>query len=277
MKHLLFLLALIGCLALPACSDNSPKATAKADADAAKAASAGSKVPATADSATLRVAIVTVADCLPVYVAEKSGLFKQLGLNVSLKSFNSQMDCDTAMWNGWADIAYADRTRLREHRNARGRKGQEPALWRELKACNPKWSLVASGTLRLKSAKSLKGRTLATARFAASDACADKLLNEAGVKPADSYRAQINDLELRARMLKETQVDAALLPEPYAARAIANGAKLLAQTTAPEAAGTFIAVRKTYEKRAESARQIELFLKALRMADDSIRIKKLSF
>ena len=48
------------------------------------------------DSLALKVALMPTLDCLPFYYAQRCGLFKELGLDIRLQTFNAQMDCDTA-------------------------------------------------------------------------------------------------------------------------------------------------------------------------------------
>mgnify|MGYP000473106749 FL=1 len=49
------------------------------------------------DSLALKVAVVPTLDCLPVYLAKDERLFDTLGVDVHLKIFNAQIDCDQAV------------------------------------------------------------------------------------------------------------------------------------------------------------------------------------
>ena len=71
------------------------------------------------------------------------------------------------------------------------------------------------------------------ARYSASDFYSEKELSKAGLKYDDIFRPQVNDIPLRAAMLNETQIEAAVLPEPYATVARVHGHKVLHVTHSP--------------------------------------------
>ena len=58
------------------------------------------------DSLALKVALMPTLDCLPFYYAQRCGLFKELGLDIRLQTFNAQMDCDTAFARRHVDVSY---------------------------------------------------------------------------------------------------------------------------------------------------------------------------
>lgn len=215
------------------------------------------------DSTALHLAVVTTADCLPFYIAERKGMYRRMQLNLRLHSYRSQMDCDTALFRGIAQVGYADRERMAHQEGA----GQ---IWREWIAFEAApWWIAVSGKLRVKSVDKLKGRTLAVGRFAASAYYAEQFLSQAGVEMADIYEAQINDLLLRADMLRENQVDAALLPQPYASYARSEGARLL--KCEAKSNKNYLAVSHTAEATATRKAQLALLIKGYNMAVDSIR------
>ena len=61
------------------------------------------------DTTVLRVAVMPTMSCLPVYYAERIGLADSLGLKMELRRYQAQMDIDTAILYGHADIAFTDR------------------------------------------------------------------------------------------------------------------------------------------------------------------------
>ena len=71
-----------------------------------------------ADS-TLLIAVMPTLDCLPLYVAEASGLFENQHINVRLVKYNAQMDCDTALLRGRVHGAFTDLVRA-EHLRKKG-------------------------------------------------------------------------------------------------------------------------------------------------------------
>ena len=60
------------------------------------------------DTTSLKIGVMPTMDCLPFYVAEKSGMFDSLKTDITLKTFDSAMNCDTALAGGSIDGAASD-------------------------------------------------------------------------------------------------------------------------------------------------------------------------
>lgn len=170
------------------------------------------------DSLALHVAVMPVMDCLPIYYAQRMGLFANEGLDIRLDEYLSQMDCDTALTNQRSAVAYTDIARIL----------LMPDTVRALTSLPGRLTLVTAKTKRIRKLKHLQERMVALDRHSTSDYWSDQIMKEAGLEQADIYRAQINDVRLRKTMLTEQLVDAAFLPEPYATEAMMAGNKKLA-------------------------------------------------
>ena len=168
------------------------------------------------DSSVLKVALMPTIDCLPFYYAEHCGLFDELGLNVRLLTFNSQLSCDTAFERSVVDIAYTDLIR---------------ALLLQSKGTNLKvfmhtdgrHELLTTKSKRISSIKQLNEHLISIARHSVTDLLLDTIIAQAKLNPFSIYHPQINDILLRYEMLRNATTDAAFLPEPYATRAKLNG------------------------------------------------------
>lgn len=164
--------------------------------------------------------------------------------------YDSQLDADTALLGGHVLGGTTSRSRLALY--------QRQGKARDLEIVCPieeTWSLVICGRLRARKVKDLKGLTVATAREDASSVLCDLMAREAGLQPEDLLHPQINDLGVRMQMLTNGQIDAAMLPEPYASQTRRIGhriAKTLTDTTQ-----TILVVRRgaTSEQR-EQLRQL---------------------
>lgn len=139
-----------------------------------------------------------------------------------------------------------------------------PALTEAIRLENT-WRMVTSVTLRIREVAKMRKRTVAIARFSASSECLKQALKSAGLKESDVYQAQINDIVLRQRMLDESQVDAALLPEPYATLAsVGFGHRLVwSADTVSRAALCF---RSDALKKPRKQQQLKLLKEAYRLA-----------
>lgn len=220
------------------------------------------------DSTALHVALVLNRDCFPIYVAQRTGIYDSLGLNVQIATYASQMDCDTTLMGHIADGGWADKERMALYGS---RMGGVEIMWEG----TSRWQIFACGTLRVRSVKTLKERTVAIARSSSENHLLDVALKSVGLGEDAVYRPQINDLKLRADMLNSDQVDAAVVSWPYTASAYANGHFCIYSQRNADANGCFVMKKKSL-KRADRRAQWKLLEKGRRMALDSIRIKGMS-
>lgn len=173
------------------------------------------------DTAALRIALLPVLDCLPFYYAEASGICREQGLKRSeFLSFTAQWDADTALLGGTVDGAFMDVVRLHHYRG----KGHKLI---GVCATDGRWALMTSPTLRAKKVDQLTGRMVAHSRLSASEWLLAESLRRGGVASKDVFSPQINDFFLRLSMLRASQVDAAIMPEPQASAAMVAGCRRL--------------------------------------------------
>ena len=100
------------------------------------------------DTASLRIAVMPAMSCLPAYYAEWSGLADSIGLDIQLLRFQAQMDIDTAILFGHADIAFTDLIRIQ-------RLSKDVAL-RPIASCEEPLSLISLKTKRVKQVNQMK-------------------------------------------------------------------------------------------------------------------------
>lgn len=160
------------------------------------------------DTTVLCVAVMPAMSCLPVYYAEKTGLADSLGLEMQLLRYQAQMDIDTAIINGYADIAFTDLIRC-----ARLSKQVDLA---PIASCDESLSLISLKTKRVKQVNQMKEQMIAISRLSATDYWCDRVLDSTRTSYDDIYRPQINDVWLRAEMLRQGLIDAAIMGEPFA-------------------------------------------------------------
>lgn len=161
------------------------------------------------DTTVLRIAVMPTMSCLPVYYAEQSGLANKLGMKIQLLRFQAQMDIDTAIQRGHTDIAFTDLIRCT-------RLAQAKTPVKPIASCDEPLSLISLKTKRVKKINQMKQQMIAISRLSATDYWCDRLLDEANTSHDDIYRPQVNDVCLRAEMLRQGLVDAAMMSEPFA-------------------------------------------------------------
>lgn len=175
------------------------------------------------DSLALNIMCTPTLDCLPLYHAVESGLCDSLHLALGITTEASQFDIDSLLRRTKTiDGAVLDSYRMAYY--AKSKKALQ--VTEAFKLCGA-WQLIVCEKLRIKDVDGLKKRTLATARFSTSSFFLEKILNGKKLSFNDIYLAQINDFGIRTNMLDENQVDAVLVPEPYATLAITRGHRSL--------------------------------------------------
>ncbi len=185
----------------------------------------GSEEMADADAlqrdSSLRIAHLPVVDALPYYVAKERGLFDKNGLKVELVPFMAQMDIDTAIAGGSVDGAFTDVVRMEKMRN-NGDSADIDIVY--LTSTESVWTLISNRSARLNRLEQFGDKMVAMTRFSATDWLTDKAFS--GVKTtADVYKVQINDVELRLKMLLANEMDAAWMQEPLSVVAQKAGHK----------------------------------------------------
>lgn len=175
------------------------------------------------DTASLRIACVPTLDCLPLYYAVESGICDSLQLPLCIKTYQAQLDADTALMGKTVDAAFIDVVRLVHYRSTNRMKNVAKFL-----PTDGRWQLVADRQLRIGSLGKLKGRTVAVARHAISERWLQQIEDSLRWSVDDIFTPQINSYRVRFRMLENRQIDAAILPEPFATRAIVQGQRSLA-------------------------------------------------
>ena len=160
------------------------------------------------DTTVLRVAVMPAMNCLPVYYAERSGLADSLGLKIGLLRYQAQMDIDTAIVNGHADIAFTDLIRVCRL--------QKQVPLTAFAGCDEPLSLISLKTKRVKKVNQMKEQMIAVSRLSATDYWCDRVLDSTRTSYDDIYRPQVNDVRLRAEMLRLGLIDAAMMGEPFA-------------------------------------------------------------
>lgn len=213
------------------------------------------------DSLALKVAVMPTLDGLPIFVAKERHFYEQLNADVRLRRYMSQMDCDTALIGGSVEGGLTDLIRKK-------RIEKKGVLLDIATSTNGTWQLIANRTARLKQLKQLGDKMVAMSRYSATDCLTDYALNVKTTDPV--FRIQINDVNLRLRMLTNNEMDAAWLPEPQATVARTAKYPVLMDSREQHISLGIIAFRKKSINNTYRQNQVDKFIKAYNMACDSI-------
>ncbi len=214
------------------------------------------------DRAALKIAVMPTLDCLPIYLAYEDSMFLKQGVCVHFRIYNAQMDCDTAIARGRVEGSMTDLIRgaMLEKKGV--------ALTYPV-STNLHWQLIANKKARISQLKQLSDKMIAMTRFSATDYLAD-LAVDSGKPKFEVYRVQINDVNLRLRMLLNNEMDAMLLPEPHATKARICQHTVLLDSRDQNLQLGAIAFSKKAMTGSLRQQQLKKFLRAYDMAVDSI-------
>ena len=214
------------------------------------------------DSAALKIAVMPTLDCLPIFIAKDHQMFDTV-VDIRLKRFTAQMDCDTALIRGRVEGAISDLVRTE-------RMIKEGTPLQYVAATNAYWLLISNRQLRMSSLKHLDDRMLAMTRYSVTDLLGDLAVDSAKLAPERVFRVQINDVNIRLKMLENNEMDALLLTEPQATQALLGKHKVLLDTRKMDIQMGVLAFRTKGMDDKNRKRQMEVFLKGYNEACDSL-------
>jgi len=215
------------------------------------------------DSAALKVAVLPTMDCLPLLVASERGFFKDLGVDIRLKHYTAQMDCDTAVERGRVEGVVSDLVRTERLR-------QRGTELRYVAATNAYWQLIANRKARIREMKHLEDKMIAMTRHSATDLLCDAVVDSTKLKAEHVFRVQVNDVNIRLGMLLGNEMDAMLLTEPQATVARQQKHEVLLDSRRMDLNLGVVAFRESVLADTARQRQMDAFLKAYDRACDSL-------
>ena len=222
------------------------------------------------DSAALKVAVMPTLDCLPLFVAEDCQMF-DTAVDIRLKQYTAQMDCDTALLRGRVEVAVSDLVRAERMKGekVKGLKGERVKLG-YLTSTNAYWLLIGNRNQRITDLKHLDDHMLAMTRFSVTDMLGDLAVDSAKLKPERVFRIQVNDVNVRLDMLENNVMDALLLTEPQLTQALLQKHHVLLDTRKLDMQMGVIVEDSVKMSHPDRQRQREVLVKGYNMACDSL-------
>ena len=214
------------------------------------------------DSAALKVAVLPTLDCLPIYLAKEHQMF-DTAVDIRLKLFTAQMDIDTALANKRVEVGVTDLVRVERLKKL----GDS---LRYLTSTNAYWQLVTNRGARIQDLKHLDDKMLAMTRYSVTDLLGDLAVDSAKLKAEQVFRIQINDVNVRLKMLENNEMDALILTEPQAAQARLLKHKVLMDTRKLDMEMGVIVSQWEGMDEANRAKQMRAFMRGYNKACDSI-------
>lgn len=166
-----------------------------------------------ADSATLKIGIMPSVDYLPIAVAQEQGFFKR---PIKLVRFSSPMERDAALQTAEVDASVTDYMgAMLLHA-----KGLPISL---SVACQGSFRLVFGRDDKLTDIPHLRGKHVGLSSNTLIEYATERALVDATGKPFSYTRVEVQKIPIRLEMLRSGELDAAILPEPFASTGQALG------------------------------------------------------
>ena len=214
------------------------------------------------DSAALKVAVMPTLDCLPIFIAKDHQMF-DTAVDIRLKRFTAQMDCDTALMRGRVEGSISDIVRAE-------RMIKQGTPLKYVAATNAYWLLVTNHHQRITQLKHLDDKMLAMTRYSVTDLMGDLAVDSAKLKSERVFRIQVNDVNIRLKMLENNEMDAMLLTEPLATQALLQKHKVILDSRKEDIKMGVIVFRTKGMDHPNRQKQMDVFLKGYNEACDSI-------
>ena len=233
-----------------------------------QAAKERQKQQAKMDAEALKIGMLPTLDCLPFYVANEEQLF-DTAAHIRIKAYDSQIDADAAMTSKKIEGCVTDIVRAQRMI----RRGM-PLHY--ITTTNAYWQLISSRSARLTQLKQLEDKMIAMTRFSVTDYLSDLAVDSAKLKQEMVFRVQINDPNIRLKMLLNKEMDAVLLPEPQATTARLFKNPVLMDSKQKNLQMGAVVMREELLKDKRRQEQLEALVKGYNAACDSINKKGLA-
>lgn len=193
---------------------------------------------------TLRIGVMPSVDHLPLAIAQEQHYFDSLGLNVELVRFTSPMERDAALQAGELDGTISDYTTVMTQ-NAKG------LSVKLLSSTDGLFSFIVNPKSGIKTLADLKGKKVALSSNTVIEFATDQVLAKAKLEPTDITKVEVQKIPLRLEMVAKGEVDAAILPQPFAQIAQEKGLVALKDVLLPGSEETLVTGLALDSKRTE--------------------------
>ncbi|MFZ5969695.1 MAG: ABC transporter substrate-binding protein [Bacillota bacterium] len=210
---------------------------------------------------TLNIGAVSSVDVIPIIIADEKGFFEKEGVTVNFQPFKSAKDRDAAFQGGTLDGIICDQIAISLYHNA-------DFDVKITGITDGDFNLVANPSSGIRSINDIKGKSVAISEKTVIEYTLDKMLLNNGMEPTDVQKIMVPPIPTRLEMLRNNQVDVALLPEPFSTLALKDGGILLGSASDEGLSPSVTAF--TQEAIDTKASEIQAFYRAYHEAVDYI-------
>ena len=198
----------------------------------------------TAEPVTLKLAVIPVIDTLPMFVAQAEGLYAKHGVNVELIPVASAPERDQLLQAGQADgtlneilsVMFFNKEKVQMQAVRYGHMASEGA---------GHFFILASGKSGISDVNGLKGVEIGISQGTIIEYVTDRLLEANGLATAEIKYLAVPKIPDRMSLLASGELKAGVMPDPLAALAVQQGAKIILDDTSnPKLGASVISFRK---------------------------------
>lgn len=200
------------------------------------------------EKVALTIGVMPSVDHLPLAVAHKLGYLDSLGVELKLQRFFSPMERDVALQTGTIDGAVSDYTSVEIQRH-RGMAVET------LCALDGLFLLVVRPDITATKVDDLQGKRFALSSNTVIEYATDYVM---GAHPIE--KVEVQKLPIRLEMLASGNIDAAILPQPFAQIALMRGMKALdgvLGSTQPLSVTGLVLTREVMDKYPEAMKALQ--------------------
>jgi NitT/TauT family transport system substrate-binding protein len=205
--------------------------------------------------------LLRILDTLPMYVAQREGLFEANGIKVEFIPAASAAERDQIITAGQADGMINEVVSTMLY-NKDQIQVQIVRFARTATSTSSQYSILASKQSGITTLEGLKGVEIGISQGTVIDYITDRLLEAEGLAPEDIKNVAVPKIDVRMNLLSTGELKAATMPDPFSSLALQQGAVLIVDdTTHPEYGYSTISFRKEFIDQHPEA--IKAFLAAI--------------
>lgn len=213
---------------------------------------------------TIKIAALPVLDTLPMYVAEREGLFTNHNLSVEFIPASSAPKRDELISSGQADGMINEVVSTIFY-NREQTQVQIVRFARTATADSPIFRILTSGASSITTLEGLKGVEIGVSQGTVIEYLTDRLLQAEGFTPEEIKTVAVPDIGQRMALLGSGELSAAMLPDPLATLVMQGGANLVIEDSShPEYSHSVYTFRYAFIQ--ENPQAVRDFLQAIEEA-----------
>lgn len=171
---------------------------------------------------TLTLGVMPSTDNIPLILAHEKGFDKDHGVEIKLENFKAAKDRDAAFQAGKVDGVSTDLVAIAIYQEA----GMDVKITGNTYG---QFDLI-TGDDSVKTTADLKGKDVILSKKTGTEYAVTMMLEKAGLTDQDINVSEVPQVPTRLELLKNNQAQAAILPEPFATMATADGLRVLDST-----------------------------------------------